>query len=140
MIEQKIKALKALFKDCPNREATYAKIIELGRSLPPLDEQYKIPANLVIGCQSTVYLKTYLMDGKVFFEADANALISAGLVYLLISVYSGEAPETILTYPPKFLDEMGIYASLSLNRSNGLAQMLLKMRQESIQFLSHKNH
>lgn len=114
--------------------------MDLGKNLKLLDPSDKIPSNLVSGCQSIMYLKSSLQNGKMFFEADSNALISAGLAFLLIFVYSGESPETILLKPPQFLEEMGIYSSLSLNRANGLMNIFLKMKQDAVKALTKANN
>ncbi len=124
-----------MFMACPTQESKYAKIIELGRQLPKLKDEYKIPKNLVKGCQSQMYLHAYLYEDKVIFEAESDALISAGLAALLIRVYSGEPPEVILKYPPTFLEELGISASLTPNRANGLYSMHLQMKQEALKLL-----
>lgn len=136
--EEKISLLKNLFSGCPslNREAIYAKIMELGKKLPPLADTYKTPENIVPGCQSLMHLRSFYQEGKMHFEAASNALISSGIAYLLTSIYTGESPETVLTRPPQFLEELGIYSSLSLNRSNGLSQLFLKMRKDSLKYLT----
>lgn len=130
--------VKLLFLECQSEEDRYKKIIELGRQLPPLPEVYKIPENIVQGCQSTVYLKSIFKNGVVIFEAEADALISAGLAALLIKVYSGEAPEVMLKCPPSYLEELGISASLTPSRSNGLYSMHLRMKQEALKWLLGK--
>jgi cysteine desulfuration protein SufE len=135
-MQNKITSLKLLFADCKTKDAVYEKIMDLGKKLGTLDPIHRKAENLVAGCQSIMYLNSYSHEGKVYFEAESNALISAGLAYLMISVYSGETAETILTQPPQFLEEMGIYSSLSLNRSNGLSQLFLKMRKESLKHLT----
>lgn len=131
----KQKSIKEEFLTCLTQEAKYAKIIELGRELPKLAEEHKIASNLVKGCQSQMYLHAYLTENKVVFEAEADALISAGLASLLIKIYSGESPETILKCPPTFLEEIGISASLSPNRANGLYSLHLQMKQEALRLL-----
>lgn len=113
-------------------EERYKTLIEMGRKLPPFSEQYKTADRIVPGCQSTLYLYAFLQEDKLFFEAHSEALISAGLAALLISVYSGETPETILKSPPDFIRELGIHSSLSINRSNGLANIHLKMKQQAL--------
>lgn len=127
--------VKALFKECTTDEARYQKIIELGRQQPHLKKADKVPANLVSGCQSTVYMTSRLENTQVVFEAEADALISAGLARLLIEVYSGEAPEVILKCPPTYLEELGINQSLSPNRANGLYSIHLRMKQEALKLL-----
>lgn len=127
--------IKEMLLACPNDESKYAKIIELGRQLPKLAEIHKVPDNLVKGCQSQMYLHAYLCGNEVIFEAEADALISAGLAALLIRVYSGETPEVILKCAPTFLDELGINASLTPNRANGLYSLHLQMKQEALRLL-----
>lgn len=132
---QKQNMLKATLFNCPTAELKYAKIIELGRQLPKLAIEHKIPGNLVKGCQSQMYLHAYMQNDLVIFEAESDALISAGLAALLIAVYSNEKPETILKCPPTFLEELGVQASLTPNRANGLYSMHLKMKQEALRLL-----
>jgi sulfur transfer protein SufE len=132
---EKQEAVKALFSDCANADLKYQKIIELGRQLKPLDDKFKIEKNRVEGCQSIVYLHSELQGGNLFFKASSEALISSGLAFLLVSVYDGETPETIMTCPPRFLDELGISESLTPSRSNGLASIYLRMRQDALSHL-----
>ena len=111
----------------------YEKIIEMGRALPRLPDISRIQENLVQGCQSILYLETAFKDGKIYFNADSEALISKGLAALLIRAYSGETQEAILKCPPTFLTDIGIQNSLSPARSNGLASLFLKMKQACLQ-------
>ncbi len=135
---KKQQQIKELFTSCANEEARYEKIIELGRAHPPLDEAYKIPENIVKGCQSTVYLRSHMEDDTVKFEAESDALISAGLAMILIKVYSGETPEAILKCPPDYLEELGISASLTPSRANGLYSIHLRMKQDALKLLLHR--
>lgn len=123
------------FGQCPDEEAKYRAIIELGKQQPRLDAKYKIPSNIVKGCQSTMFLHSELRDGSVHFTADSDALISAGLAAILIKVYSGETPETILKCPPDYLETLGISASLTPSRANGLYSIHLKMKQEALRLM-----
>jgi cysteine desulfuration protein SufE len=132
---QKQQKVEEIFFACPSEEAKYQKIIELGRALPRLGEQFKIPENFVRGCQSIMYLHSYEHEGTIFFEAQSDALISSGLAAILISVYSGETPETILKCPPDYLEKLGIRASLTPNRANGLYSIHLRMKQEALKLL-----
>ena len=132
---EKQKQIVALFSSCSSQEEKYRKIIELGKAAPALDVSLKSIDNLVQGCQSTMYLHSFLKDGRVFFSAESDALISAGLAAMLIQVYNGEFPETILKCPPDYLKEMGVYASLTPNRANGLFSMHLRMQQDALNFL-----
>ena len=129
--------IKQLFQDCPTPESKYKKLIELGRLIPPLDPTIDKSALQVNGCQSIVYLRTFLKEGKVHFQAQSEALISSGLVYILIATYEGESPETILKCPPTFITELGIPGSLTPGRSNGLASIHLRIKQDALKFLTH---
>lgn len=135
---EKQNEIKAVFAACLSEDDKYKKIIEMGKKLPRLEERYKIPENIVKGCQSVMYLRSFLKEGRVYFEADSEALISAGLASLLIHVYNGETPETILTCPPAFLDELGISASLTPSRASGLYSVHLKMKQDALRLLTSK--
>lgn len=132
---QKQRQVKDLFAACANEEARYNKIIELGRALPRLDATYKLPENIVKGCQSTMFMRSSLKDGLVFFEVESDALISAGLAALLLMVYNGESPETIIKCPPDYLVDLGISASLTPNRANGLYSLHLRMKQDALKLL-----
>ncbi len=134
-IQQKIFELKKRFSTLKPGEERYTAIMEMGRQLPPYPTDLKTPDRLVKGCQSTLYLSADYKNGKMFFQTSADALISAGLAALLLFVYNEESPETILTTPPDFLKELGIDASLSLNRSNGLANIHLRTKQLTLPFL-----
>lgn len=128
--------IKNLFQNCHTLEERYEKIIELGRNLSPMSPEYKIEKNVVKGCQSIVYLYCECKDDKLYYQASSDALISSGLAALLIRAYNGESPETILQCKPTFLEDLHIYASLSPGRSNGLANMYLRMQKEAIKFLT----
>ncbi|MEL7832937.1 SufE family protein [Fodinibius sp. Rm-B-1B1-1] len=106
----------------------YKHIIKQGRNLDPLDEEHKIEDNLVRGCQSQVWLHTYLEDGNVIFEADSDAAITKGLVALMVRFYSGQPPETIINTDPVFIKKIGMEQHLSPTRSNGLASMVKQMK------------
>lgn len=131
--------IRSIFNSLPSEELKYEKIIELGRELLPLPLENKIPENLVHGCQSTMYLHAELIDGRIVFHAASDALISAGLAAILIGVYSGETAETILKCPPDYLEDLGISASLTPNRANGLYSIHLRMKQDAFKFyLQHQ--
>ena len=133
--EQKQEKIKAEFAKCSSQEEIYLNIIEWGRKLPHMDENLRTKEALVSGCQSEMFLSSSCEEGKLFFTAYSDALISAGLAALLLYVYNGETPETLLTHPPRFLDEAGIRASLSPTRSNGLANIFLQMQRESLNYI-----
>lgn len=128
--------VKQIFSDCTTPQMKYEKIIELGRTLPPLPAELMTDCRLVSGCQSKMFLHSSFCEGKVLFQSHSEALISAGLAALLLAVYSGEPPEAILSCPPLFLEELGIHSSLSPSRSNGLASLFLRMKMDAIKFLN----
>ncbi len=130
--------IEAFFANCRSSEDRYKKIIELGKNLSPLDESEKSSENLVRGCQSQTYLISILDGDVIRFRAASDALISAGLAALLILAYDGESPETLLLCPPDFLDKLGINASLTPNRANGLHSMHLRMKQDALHLLTQK--
>jgi cysteine desulfuration protein SufE len=136
--EDKQAHVKHLFSACHTPDQKYEKIIEIGRKLPPLDPSLMTDAHRVKGCQSRMYLSAKYLNGRVFFELGADALISAGLGGLLLSVYQGETPETILSCPPRFLEELQIHQHLSPSRSHGLSSLLLRMKQEALRFITSK--
>lgn len=129
------KLVQQQFAACRTDEERYEKIISLGKQNPPLADAYKTPENVVAGCQSRMYLRSYTKEGKIFFEAESDALISSGLAVILIEVYSGESAETILKCPPDYLDSLGLSTSLSPSRANGLYSVHLKMKQEALKHL-----
>ncbi len=135
---EKQKEIGQIFKSCSTEDEKYIKIIEMGKKLPKLEELYKSPENIVKGCQSIMYLRSFMKEGRMYFEADSSALISAGLASLLIYVYNGETPETVLTCPPTFLDDLGINASLTPSRASGLYSVHLRMKQDALKLLTSK--
>lgn len=132
---EKQRQIKEIFLACPTEEAKYEKIIALGRQQTPLEPTYKVADNLVKGCQSQMYLHSYWSGDSIHFEAESDALISAGLAALLTNVYSGETPEAILKCPPTYLDELGIGASLTPSRASGLYSVHLRMKQDALKLL-----
>jgi cysteine desulfuration protein SufE len=130
--ENKIARLKNKFTSLDSPSEKYHLLMDLGKSLPPIDAKYKNDNYVVRGCQSQLYIHAQQEEGKIFFSAGTDALISAGLAALLVEVYSGETMDTILTHPPHFLQELGIYASLSPNRAHGLIHIYQKMKMLSI--------
>lgn len=106
----------------------YQMIIDLGNELPELDSRYKTDDNLIEGCQSRVWLQAEYTDGMVIFNADSDAIITKGLVSLLIKVMSGHTPQEILNSDLHFINEIGLTEHLSPTRSNGLLAMVKQMR------------
>ncbi len=129
-----LQTIKNDFAACPDREALYRKIIAWGKKLPPFDPEWKVESNLVPGCQSLMYLHTRFEEGKLYFAAHSDALISAGLASLLISFYNESTPEEILVNPPTFLKEYGIVSSLTPGRANGLASLYLRIKQSALKW------
>lgn len=128
--------IKNLFTNCLNQEERYHRIIELGQKQTLLKPEFKIPENLVKGCQSQLFLHSSYQNGVIFFATESDALISQGLAALLVAVYSGETPEIIIQTPPHYLEELGIPASLTPNRASGLYSVHLHMKQAALKFLS----
>jgi len=106
----------------------YEYIIELGKDLPVINEEYKVEENIIKGCQSTVWLYAEKLNGNVIFTADADAIITKGLIALLVSVLSNETPDEILNAELKFIKEIGLQEHLSPTRSNGLVAMVKQMK------------
>ncbi|HRO46422.1 SufE family protein [Agriterribacter sp.] len=106
----------------------YEYIIQLGKDLPLIDEQYKKEENLIKGCQSKVWLHAEHKDGKIFFTADSDAVITKGLVSMVVRVLSGQSPAAIAEAEIYFVDAIGLKSHLSLTRSNGLLSMLKQMK------------
>ncbi len=107
----------------------YSYIIDLGKELPPVDPAYKVNANLIDGCQSKVWLAYEKKDGRIFFYADSDAIISKGVISLLVKVFSGEKPEDILRSDFGFLKKIGLQEHLSPTRANGLAGMVQRIKE-----------
>lgn len=113
----------------------YRKIIAIGKELPELEEQYKVDDNLIKGCQNRVWLRAELGDdGRVVYEADSEAMIVRGFVALLVRSYSGFTPDEVLDMPPRFIDELELGDNISLNRANGLASMVKKIKLYAMAF------
>ena len=127
-IDQVIEDIVEEFEDFEEPQERFSYIIEVGRDLAPLPEEYYTDSYKVEGCVSQVWLHAYLDEEKVYLEADSDAAIVKGLISLLIRVYSGHTPKEILGNPPDFLQQSGISSSLSPNRSNGLASMVKKIQ------------
>jgi cysteine desulfuration protein SufE len=119
-----------------NWEEKYEYIIELGKKLPELDEKYKKEENIIKGCQSTVWLVADYHDGKIFYQADSDAIIVKGLVSMLISVLSEHTPDEILNSKLDFIREIGMMSHLAQTRSNGLVAMIKQIKNYALAFKS----
>lgn len=117
----------------------YALLIELGNSLSPLDEQFKVESNLIEGCQSRVWLHAEYRDGMVFYQAESDAVIVKGIVSLLIKVLSGHTPREILDTHLYFIEQIGLTEHLSPTRSNGLLAMVKQMRLYAMVFKAQED-
>lgn len=106
----------------------YQMIIDLGNELPPLKPEFKTEDNLIEGCQSRVWLHAQFSNGLIHFEADSDAIITKGLIGLLIRVLSDHTPQEILDCDVHFIDEIGLTQHLSPTRSNGLLSMLKQIK------------
>lgn len=112
----------------------YEHIIELGKDLPIIDEHYKTEENLIKGCQSRVWLHAELEDGNIIFTADSDAIITKGIIALMISVFSNHTPKEIAQSDLFFIDQIGLKEHLSPTRSNGLLSMVKQIKMYSIAF------
>lgn len=114
----------------------YEYIIELGKSVPTLAPELKTKERLIEGCQSNVWLATELKDGKMHFSADSDAIITKGIIGLLIQVYNNESPAAILQSELFFINQIGLAEHLSPTRANGLLSMVKRMKTEALQSLA----
>lgn len=113
----------------------YEYLIDMGKSLPLIDAKYKLEENLIKGCQARVWLHADLDDeGRVVFSADSDAIITKGIIAMLIRVLSGQNPEDIANADLYFIDEIGLKEHLSPTRSNGLVHMIRKMKMYGLAF------
>ena len=130
-IENQIVEEFALFEDWMDK---YNYLIESGKSLKIIDPKYKDNSHLISGCQSKVWLYPELKEGRVFFKADSDAIITKGIVALLIKVVSGRSPEEIMNTDLFFIDRIGLKQNLSPTRSNGLLAMVKQMKLYAIAY------
>ena len=114
-----------LFDDWMER---YEYLIELGKSLPLIDDQYKIEENIIKGCQSKVWLYSKMNDSKINFTADSDAILTRGLVALLLRIFTNQTPKDILAADTIFIDKIGLKEHLSPTRANGLVSMLRQIK------------
>ena len=122
------------FADFDDWMDKYALLIDLGNSLPPLEEKYKTESNLIEGCQSRVWLQADYVDGKILFKGESDAVIAKGIVSLLISILSDHTPQEILDADLYFIEKIGLKEHLSPTRSNGLVAMVKQMRMYALAF------
>lgn len=122
------------FNDFDDWMDKYQLLIDLGSEQPDLDVQYKNEQNLIEGCQSRVWLQADLVDNKIIFQAESDALIVKGIIALLIKVVSGHTPDEILENELYFIEKIGLKDHLSPTRSNGLLSMVKQMRMYALAF------
>lgn len=133
-IEQSQEQILQEFEHFSDWMDKYNYIIELGKSLPLIDEQYKTEQYIISGCQSQVWLHAALTGDKVVFRADSDAIITKGIVNLLIRVFSDHTPDEIINADLAFIDRIGLREHLSPTRSNGLMSMIRQMKLYAIVF------
>ncbi|MBR6140357.1 MAG: SufE family protein [Bacteroidaceae bacterium] len=124
----------AEFSDFDDWMDRYQMLIDMGSEQPPLEEKYKTEQNLIDGCQSRVWLQADLVDGKVQFRAESDALIVKGIVALLVRVLTDHTPQEILDADLYFIERIGLREHLSPTRSNGLGAMLKQMKMYALAF------
>ncbi len=134
-IEQQIISEFANFDEWLDK---YSYLIELGKDCPVIDEKDKTESNLIKGCQSRVWLSCQQRDGRLYFAADSDAVITKGIISLLIRTFDGQTPQDILDADLSFIDVIGLKEHLSPTRSNGLTSMLKQMKMYALAFSMKK--
>ncbi|MDX5326826.1 MAG: SufE family protein [Bacteroidota bacterium] len=114
----------------------YEYLIDLGKSLPVIDEKYKVDENLIKGCQSRVWLHAEMNGDKVIYTADSDAILTKGIIALMVRVLSDHQPEEIVNADMSFIDEIGLKEHLSPTRANGLLSMIKQMKFYALAFQS----
>ena len=121
----------SMFDDWMQR---YEYIIELGKSLPLIKEEYKTEENLIKGCQSKVWLQGEQKDDKIVFTADSDAILTKGIIAILIRAFSNQKAEDIIKADSEFIDEIGLKEHLSATRANGLVSMIKNIKMYALAF------
>lgn len=121
----------SMFDDWMQR---YEYIIELGKTLPLIDEKFKTEENIIKGCQSKVWLQGEEHDGKIAFTADSDAILTKGIIAILIRAFSDQKPADILEANTDFIDEIGLKEHLSPTRANGLVSMIKQIKMYALAF------
>ena len=135
-IKEQQEEIIADFDFLGNWDDKYEYIIQLGKELPLIDAEYKKDENLIKGCQSRVWLHVDYHDGRLFFTADSDAVITKGLISMLVKVLSGHAPKEIIDTPITFIESIGLSSHLSPTRSNGLLSMVKQIKMYAVAFQS----
>lgn len=113
-------------------EGKYEHLIELGKSLPLIKDEYKTDDRIIKGCQSKVWLHSQKQDGKIIYTADSDAIITKGMVALMVRVLSNQAPEDIIKADLDFINKIGLTEHLSPTRANGLVSMIKQMKLDAM--------
>jgi SufE protein probably involved in Fe-S center assembly len=124
----------AEFEEIGDWMEKYNYLIELSKDLEPLDVKYKVPENVIHGCQSRVWLVADVVDGKLSFTADSDAIITKGIIALLIRVLNKRSPEEVMNADLYFIDQIGLRQNLSPTRSNGLLAMVKQMKMYALAY------
>jgi cysteine desulfuration protein SufE len=132
-IQNEIVSEFSMFDDWMER---YEYIIELGKGLPIIEEHFKTEDNIIKGCQSKVWVHAEEKDGKVVFSADSDAILTKGIIAILIRAFSNQTPAAILEANTDFIDEIGLKEHLSATRANGLVSMIKKIKMYALAFNS----
>ncbi len=117
----------------------YEYMIDLGKSLPLISEENKTENRLITGCQSKVWLDAQLLDGKISYTADSDAIITKGIIAILLRVFSNQTPEAILSANMNFIDEIGLKEHLSPTRANGLVSMIKQLKIYALAYQAQLN-
>lgn len=136
-IQEKQDEIVAEFEIFSDWMEKYEYLIDLGKDLPLIIAELKTEERLIEGCQSRVWLNANCKNGKMQFSADSEAIITKGIIGLLIRVYNNEKPETIIQTELKFISEIGLQEHLSPTRANGLNGMIKKMKIEALKHIQH---
>jgi len=126
----------AMFDDWEER---YQYMIDLGKTLPLIDSQYKTDDHLIKGCQSKVWVHANLENNKIVFTADSDAIITKGVIAILIRVFSNQKPSDIIEANTDFIDEIGLKEHLSPTRANGLVSMVKQLKMYAIAYQTQLN-
>jgi cysteine desulfuration protein SufE len=138
-IEETEQEIVEEFEVFPEWMEKYEHIIEIGNSVPKIDEKYKDEAHEIKGCQSKVWLHSELKEEHIFYTADSDAIITKGLVGLVIRVFSGHTPEEIIKADISFIDKIGLHEHLSPTRSNGLTAMIKQIKLDALALRTIRN-
>jgi cysteine desulfuration protein SufE len=130
-IQEEIIEEFSMFDDWMER---YEYIIDLGKSLPIVADQYKLEENLIKGCQSKLWLHAELREDRLIFKADSEAIITKGIAAILLRVFSNQTPKNILEANLEFIDKIGLKEHLSPTRANGLLSMIKQIKYYALAF------